>query len=227
MIQKNKIHSRVIALGVLSSLIASSIPSLLASASDKTGARSPEMTLLIRETAISGENISSAQQQKNFTKALEEYDAQAPKDGRQERMKEALVGLNMMSAERAQDFQLGISKAVNSEMVANPAQTGSDVVTHAASSVVTHLKGAEFSRCEETWAIGALLVATIAGCISEYDRLSAGDIDSNSYSSVGSTTTSTSVSKTNPNEIYPAIGAIAAGILLIADIGEGMSYTCQ
>jgi hypothetical protein len=210
---KINFQSRVLTLAVLSSLIASSIPSLVASAADFSGTRTPEMTLLIRETAISGENLSRDQQQKDFTQALQKYNADAPQEGRQERMKEALIRLNMMSSARAQDFQNQISKAVQAELTANPAQSAPDVVEHAASTVVSHLRGAQFSDCGNAVAIGAVLSATLAGCIVEYNHLSKNDIYSENDTASGSVV----VSKSNPNEVYPILGAVAAGVGLALD----------
>jgi hypothetical protein len=100
---------------------------------------SPELTLISRTIALTGQNPSQPELQTQFSQLLADYEKSAQPDGQTERMEQALVELNIYTADQAHQLTLEASTAQ-----VNSAQAAANEMKQLATK---YPAGAQFSAC--------------------------------------------------------------------------------
>ena len=121
-----------------------------------SGDDSPEISLLSGLIALQGENLPKEEISKQAQKIYTDYDQTAAAGNRQERLTQAVVDMNIMTASAAAEFQSQIQLAVRTEFQNNPHLDSIALQRIFSKSV----QGAQFSLGECKWnLIGAGLFA--------------------------------------------------------------------
>jgi hypothetical protein len=121
------------------------VPSFASAATSQTA----EVVLLSNAIAIAAEGKPQDQVQQQLASIAQEYTQNSPSEGREDRLQDALVQLNVMTVKQAQDFRSTIDTA---------AQQNSDaLLDQSIQTVLASLPGAQFSGdCETKLALGAI-----------------------------------------------------------------------
>ena len=125
-----------------------------------TISRTPEATLLQDVIALQGANLSDKDMQTQVRTALSEYASTSQEEGRSERLKQALVDMNVYTPAQAASF-LADAETLNTNIAHNE-MTAETAVSNLAG---LHPMGAQFSACAITLAVTGLagLTAVITG----------------------------------------------------------------
>ena len=124
-----------------------------------------ETTLLKTVVALQGENLSQAEMQAQLKAAVSKYLANAPQQGQQERMEQALVALNIYTPEQAHGF---VTDAHSAAARVENAKISGEQLSNTMNSEMSklaglHPAGAQFSACAIS-AVG-IFTGAIAGGI--------------------------------------------------------------
>jgi hypothetical protein len=137
------------------------IISQLAWASAYADTSTPETKLLSAVVELSGKNLTKSELQQQLTADLQQYDAEAPADGRVERTEQALVALGVDTPEQAQSFEQQV--VASAKTLANSKFESTTDAQNAFQMQVVRLiagsQGAQFSYCGG----GGVLLGWVAG----------------------------------------------------------------
>ena len=195
MIHINRVTRSFLVGALIGSQLLSGTPSFAS-----TSAPTPEFHLFETLTALQGEKLGRSELQAKMNQALTEYQSVAQTDGMQERTREALIDLGMVTPARAQS----IVATVNAESAKN--QDFSTLVNKVAG---LQTGGAQFSACARDYLILAGVVAV------------GGTLVGLQFTSLGQPQTKNYTTTENDTYIWAGFATLIIGAYIVSDSISG------
>jgi hypothetical protein len=188
--EKQMLFKKSISSFLIATLLASYTSTFaFADSSTTATAPSPEVMLLQNMIALRGSNFSAADIQQTMTDEVSAYVNNAPHEGQQERMEQALVSLGVYTPAQAESFAREVQDAEMRVESTNPAsaQQFSNLMNQEVAQLINlRPSGAQFSMCSDGINITPLIGIVLTGGVTGYFTVKAIQDKKHSPNSVGS-----------------------------------------